>query len=67
MVSITLVTRISCAELQNTGSSGSLFYTGFGVGAAVNLLELGNIAILNAFWPFFLEIISLLLVGMLHN
>jgi hypothetical protein len=41
--------------------------TGLAVeGDAVSVVQIVNIAIVNAFWPSFLGIISLLLAGMLH-
>src|SRR5260370_31498929 len=53
----------SRAELQTAGGSRSLFYVSLAFGTAVSVLQFYNLAALNAFWPFFLGIISLLIAG----
>jgi len=52
-----------CTELQTASGSRSLFSVGLAFGTAVSILQLYNTAVLDAFWPFFLGIISLLLAG----
>ncbi len=53
----------SRTELRTASGSRSLFSVGLAFGTAVSILKLYNAAVLNAFWPFFLGIISLLLAG----
>jgi len=57
------LSQFSRTELQTASGSRSLFCVGLAFGTAVSILQLYNAAVLNAFWPFFLGIISLLLAG----
>jgi hypothetical protein len=40
-------------ELHRAGASRSIFYLTGAVGIAATLLQLYNVALLDAFWPFF--------------
>ncbi len=53
-------------ELQTAGASAPLFYVGGMIGTLVTLLQLYNTVLLNAFWPFFLAIVTLILAAMVQ-
>jgi len=56
----------SPAELESVGRSTSIFYAGAAIGSVVTVLQLFNVAMLNAFWPFFLAIVSLVLASLVQ-
>ena len=56
----------SRAELKTAGGSKSLSYVSLAFGVTVSAVQLYNVAVLGAFWPFFLGIISLLLASVLQ-
>lgn len=58
--------RFPADELERTGASPAIFYASSALGFAVVALELGNAALLAAFWPFFLAIVLSLLISMLQ-
>ena len=58
--------RLPRAELQAAGASAALFYVGGVIGTLVTLLQLYNIAMLNAFWPFFVAIVTLIFAAMVQ-
>ena len=53
-------------ELQASGSSGPMFYTGATIGTAITLLQLYNVVVPGTFWPFFTVIVSLIVGAMVE-
>jgi hypothetical protein len=58
--------RFSREELEAAGTSRALFYTSGLIGTAVTLLQLYNVIVLAAFWPFFAAIAVLLIIAMVQ-
>jgi hypothetical protein len=53
-------------QLEAAGGSKSMSYPLLAVGTAISLLQLYNVTTLNAFWPFFAAIVTLLLAAMVQ-
>jgi hypothetical protein len=56
----------SRTELETASGSRLIFYAGALIGAAVTVLQLVNLAMFDAFWPFFLAIVSLILASLVQ-
>jgi hypothetical protein len=53
-------------DLQAAGASKGIFYTIASIGTAMLLLQLGNIIVLQTFWPFFAAIVLAILAATLQ-
>jgi hypothetical protein len=53
-------------ELKKMGATWLVFYPVAFLGTAMTLLQLYNIVVLNAFWPFYAAIVFQLVVGMVQ-
>jgi hypothetical protein len=58
--------RSLAEELKRTGMTWLIFYPAAVLATAITLLQLYNVAILNAFWPFYTAIVFQLVVGMVQ-
>jgi hypothetical protein len=58
--------RLDPQQLQSALATGSTFYLFVILGTCATLLQFYNIAILNAFWPFFTGIVVHLLAAMVQ-